>query len=139
MGKFSKFCSERIHRDTDPHVVCKCRETWLTGSREVARCFPDKEKQNFGSLSRSCFAADRARNLRGPAADNVLRVPKFHPNLFTSGGLIAERENTVQTLHKVFPVLGEAIASLPSKNLLNSNTSSTCPHNMVKFIQPTDC
>jgi len=34
--------------------------------------------------------------------------PKFHPNRFTSSGVIAERVNTVQTHHKVFPILGEA-------------------------------
>jgi len=44
----------------------------------------------------------------------ILGVPKFHPNPFTSGGVIAERVNAVQTHHKVFPILGEAIASSPS-------------------------
>ena len=34
--------------------------------------------------------------------------PKFHPNPFTSGGVIAERVNIVETRHKVFPILGEA-------------------------------
>jgi len=29
-GKFSKFCSKRIHRDTDRRVVFKFREIWLT-------------------------------------------------------------------------------------------------------------
>ena len=38
----------------------------------------------------------------------------FHPNWFISGGVIAERVNTVQTRHKVFPILGEATASSPS-------------------------
>jgi len=33
MGKFSKFCSERIHHLTDPRLVCKFREIWLTGNR----------------------------------------------------------------------------------------------------------
>jgi len=37
--------------------------------------------------------------------------PKFHPNRFTSGGVIAEGVNTVQTRDKVNPILGEAIAS----------------------------
>ena len=41
--------------------------------------------------------------------------PKFHPNPFTSGGVIAERVNVVHTSHKVFPILGEASASSPSK------------------------
>jgi len=42
------------------------------------------------------------------------KCPKFHPNRFTTSGLIAERVNTVQTRHKVFPILGEATASSPS-------------------------
>jgi len=42
-----------------------------------------------------------------------LDCPKFHPNRFTSGGVTAERVNTIQTRHKVFPILGEAIASRP--------------------------
>jgi len=42
--------------------------------------------------------------------------PKFHPNPFTSGGVMAERVNIVQTRHKVFAILGEASASSPSNN-----------------------
>ena len=34
--------------------------------------------------------------------------PKFHPNPFTSGGVIAESANIVETRHKVFPILGKA-------------------------------
>jgi len=44
--------------------------------------------------------------------------PEFHPNPFTSGGVIAERVNVVQTRHKVFPILGEASASSPSNTYL---------------------
>jgi len=43
-----------------------------------------------------------------------LEFPKFHPNPFTCGGVIAERANIVQTRHKVFAILGEASASSPS-------------------------
>jgi len=32
-GKFAEFCSERIHRLTDPRLVCKFREIWPTGNR----------------------------------------------------------------------------------------------------------
>jgi len=62
---------------------------------------------------------------RAPAAAPIIcqeqlqtiysEFPKFHPNLFTSGGVIAERVNVVQTRHKVFPILGELSASSPSK------------------------
>jgi len=38
------------------------------------RYLPDKKKQNFRSLSRSRFCADRAQNLPGPAPDNVFTV-----------------------------------------------------------------
>ena len=44
------------------------------------------------------------RPLPGPVAINnicILRVcHNFHPNRFTSGGVIAERMNTVETGHK---------------------------------------
>ena len=42
------------------------------------------------------------RPLPGPAAiNNILRVcHNFHSNRFTSGGVIAERVNTVETCHK---------------------------------------
>ena len=33
MGKFSKFCSERIHRDADRRVLFKFRESLPTGNR----------------------------------------------------------------------------------------------------------
>jgi len=32
-GKFAEFCSERIHRVTDPCLVCELREIWPTGNR----------------------------------------------------------------------------------------------------------
>jgi len=34
--------------------------------------------------------------------------PKFHPNQFTSGAVIAKRVNTVQARYEVFSILGEA-------------------------------
>ena len=37
--------------------------------------------------------------------------PKFHPNPFTSGVVIAERVNTVLTRDKMFPILGRSLAS----------------------------
>jgi len=69
------------------------------------------KKQNIGPRSRSRFCADRAQNLAGTIHSEC---PKFQPNPFISGGIIAERVNAVQTRHKVFPILGEASASLPS-------------------------
>ena len=78
------------------------------------RYLPHQKTPNFGSLSRFRFCTDRTQNLPGPAANN--ECPKFHPSRFTSGGVIAERVNTVQTRHinKVLPILGEATVSSPS-------------------------
>jgi len=41
----------------------------------------------------------------------VSQISKFHPNRFTFGGVIAGRVKAVKTRLKVFPILGEAIAS----------------------------
>jgi len=72
----------------------------------------NKKKQNFASLFRSRFCADRAQNLQGQRpTDNVLRLLQISLNQFTSGGVIAERVNTIKTRHKLNPILGEAIAS----------------------------
>jgi len=80
---------------------------------KVVRYLPDKKKQNFCKLSRSRFCADRAQNLSGQPQTIYSEFPKFHPNPFTSGGVIAERVNIVETRDKVFPILGEA--SSPSE------------------------
>jgi len=82
---------------------------------KVVRYLPDKKKQNFGSLSRSRLCADRAQNLPGQRQTMYSKCLKLHPNRFTFGGVIAEHVNTVQTRHKVFPILGEATAFSPSK------------------------
>jgi len=75
---------------------------------ESASYLMDKKKQNFGSRSRSRFCAYRAKICRGQLQTIYSEFPKCHPNPFTSGGVIAERVNSVQTRHKVFAILGEA-------------------------------
>ena len=92
---------------------------------EIARYLMD-QKQNFGSLSCCRFCADRAQNLSGTAPNNRLGVPKFHPNPFTSVGVIAECVNIIQMCHKVFAILGEASASLPSNYVRHGEKTQTC-------------
>jgi len=98
------------------HVLCANFVKFVKFGRpeisKVVRYLADKKKQKKSARSR--FYVDRAQNLSGPVANNVLTVPKFHPNRFSSGGVIAERVNTVQICHKVFPILGESSASSPS-------------------------
>jgi len=79
----------------------------------------------FCKVCRSRFCADRAQHLSGPAkiCQSQLQTiysefRKFHPNPFTSGGVIAECMNIVEMHHKVFPILGEA--SSPSKDRVPS-------------------
>jgi len=74
-GKFSKFCSERIHRDTDRRVVFKFHEIWSTGN-PWSRALLSWQKI-FAWLSRSRYCADHAQSLPGRAPDNVLRVPQI--------------------------------------------------------------
>jgi len=109
-GKFSKNYSERIHHVTESHLVCKFREIWLTGNRQSRALFT-WQKNNFCKVSRSRFCADRAQNLSGPAPNN--KSSQISSNPFTSGEVLAERVNIVETRHKEFPILGEA--SSPSK------------------------
>jgi len=45
MVKFSKFCSESFHRDTNRRVALKFREIWVTGNSEIVRCLPNKKNK----------------------------------------------------------------------------------------------
>jgi len=69
--------SERIYGDTDPRLVCKYRDIWLTGNRQSRALFTGQKKQNFGLLCRSRFCADRAQNLSGPAPDTIVGVAQI--------------------------------------------------------------
>jgi len=69
--------SESIHHLSDPRLVCKFREIWLTANRQSRALFTSQKKQNFGSLSSSRICADRAQNLSGPSPDNILEAPQI--------------------------------------------------------------
>ena len=103
--QFSKLCSKRIHRDTDSHVECTFREIWLTGSRwDLALLTWHKKQISARSLAlASAPIAPKICQSQRQAMDS--ECPKFHPNRFAFGGVIAERVNIVQTRHKVFPIL----------------------------------
>jgi len=76
---------------------------------EIVRCLPHNNKQTkIASLSLSLLCGSRPKSARASGKRCTQECPKFHPNPFTFGGAIAERVNTVQTRHKVFPILGEA-------------------------------
>jgi len=51
--------------------------------------------------------------------------PKFNPNWFTSGRVMAERVNTVETRDKMFPIFGRSLAS-SRINMLQTLLVATC-------------
>ena len=80
---------------------------------KVVRYLPDK-KNKISARSPALASARIAPKIcQGQLRTIYSEFPKFYPNPFTPGGVIAERVNIVQTRHKVFAILGEA--SSPSK------------------------
>ena len=71
-------------------------------------------KKNKISAHPPAAASARIAPKQGQLQTIDSEFPKFNPNPFTSGGVLAERVNIVQTRHKVFAILGEASASSPS-------------------------
>jgi len=75
---------------------------------EIARYLMDKKNKNSASPPEAASARIAPKICQGQLRTIPSEYPKFHPNPFTSGGVIAERVNIVQTRHKVFAILGEA-------------------------------
>ena len=73
---------------------------------EIARYLMDKKNSARAPAAASARIASKI--CQGQLQATYSEFPKFHPNPFSSGGVIAERVNIVQTRHKVFPILGEA-------------------------------
>ena len=101
------------------HVLCA---NFVKFSRpeigKVVRYLPDKKSARSLALASARIAP---KICQGQLQTIYSEFPKFHPNPFTSGGVIAERVNIVQTRHKVFAILGEASASSPSNEIENRN------------------
>ena len=66
------FIATQIHMLLANFVKFSCQEVG-----EIARCLNHENKQNVALLSRSRFSADRAQNVPGSAANNVLRAPRI--------------------------------------------------------------
>ena len=91
---------------------------------EIARYLMDQKNKNSAFAPEAASARITPKICQGQLQTIGAEFPKFHPNPFTSGGVIAERVNIVQTRHKVFAILGEASASSPS----NESASVACSH-----------
>jgi len=83
---------------------------------EIARYLIDKKNKISARTLAAASARIAPKICQGQLQTIYSEFPKFHPNPFTSGRVIAERVNIVQTCHKVFAILGEASASLLSND-----------------------
>jgi len=107
---FHKRFPKRFTR-TQKHVLCA---NFVKFGRpevgEIARCLPDKKNSaRFLALASARIAP---KICQGQLQTIFSECPKFHPNPFTSSGVMVGCVNIVETRHKVFPILGEA--STPS-------------------------
>ena len=98
---FSKNYFERIQRVTEPRLVCKFHEIWLIGNRQSRALFTWQKKTKYRLHSHSRFCVDHAQNLSGQLLAICSACPIFHPNPYTSGGVIAGHMNIVETCNSV--------------------------------------
>ena len=114
--KFSKNVSKGFTA-FQKHVLCAnfVKIGWSEIGK-VVRCLPDKKNKNSARSPALASARIAPKICQGQLQTIYSEFSKFHPNPFTSGRVIAERVNVVETRHKVFPILGEASASSPSNN-----------------------
>jgi len=115
-GQIFKNCFPKAFMATQIHVLCVnfVKFNWPKIGK-VARYLPDK---NFLSRCPALASARIAPKIcQGQLQTVHSECSKFHPSPFTSGGVIAGRVNIVETRHKVFPILSEAIASSPCNNI----------------------
>jgi len=94
---------------------------------KVVRCLPDKKQTSARSPALASVRI-ATKICQGQLQTIYSEFPKFHPNPFTSGRVIAERVNIVEMRHKVFPILGE-----DSTKLLRRVTNGAVQHLLKEF------
>ena len=129
--KFSKFCSESFHRDTDWRVVFKFREIWPTENRWNRALFTTQK-----TILSAFQTVDTAQIDPKICQGQLLRIcSRCQRNRFTFGRVIAERVNTAKTRGKVNPIFGWSLASSRITNELNCLTLFTsASHNALKYF-----
>jgi len=98
-----------IMRSYVGYVLCaNFVKIWPTGSRLSRALFTAQKKTKFWlALSLLLLRGSRPVSARASGKQCTQSAPNFIQ--ITFGGVIAKRVNTVQTRHKVFPILGKAI------------------------------
>ena len=111
-GKFSQMFSDSIHHSQIHFLCANFMKFGRLKSAKLCVIYWQKEKKIFWR-SRSRFCVIALKICHEQPQTTYSEFLKFHPNPFTSGGVIAERVIVFQMRHKVIPVLREA--SSPSK------------------------
>ena len=130
MEKFSKFCSERIHRDTDRGAVCKFRKIWTTGNRWSCALFTWQKNSPRSPALATMRIAPKICNGPGQSPTMFPECSRYHSNRFTFGGVISERVNTVKTCRKVNAIFGWILASSSSR-IINEFVTNSNLHRVI--------
>ena len=111
-GKIFKIC---FRKDSSWHRSTSCVYiSWNLADRTSVKSCVIYLTKKISSRSPALASARIAPKIcQGQLQTICSESPKFHPNRFTSGGVIAGRANTVETHHRVFPIL----CFSPSKSL----------------------
>jgi len=105
-------CFPKPHMRTWKHIfLCKFREIWPTGSRWNRALFNGQQQKNSARAPAAASARIAPKICQGQPEQRTRSSPNFIQ--------IRTREY-VQTRHKVFAILGEASASLPSNKIYKS-------------------
>ena len=117
MIKFSKLCSESLHRDTDRRC-CVHENSWKLSDGEIdeiVRCLPDEKK--ISAPSQTVATARIAPKVcHGQPPTFGSQHSKFHSNRFTFGVVIAGRMKAVAWALCVSPILAQSDTSFSVNN-----------------------
>ena len=120
--KFSKFCSESFHHDTDRRC-CVSISRNLSDGKSVKSWVILWTKKFRLALKLSLYCADRSQICQGQPSSECSR---FYPNRFTFDGVIAERAITAKSPHKVNLIFGWSLYNFQPNNNSKIYCSSNC-------------
>jgi len=109
MVKFSKFCSESFHHNTDRRRCVQI--SWnLADGKSVKSCIIHLIKKISPDSQTVATAQIAPEICQGQPPTMCSECSRFNTNQFIFGGVIAERVNTAKSPHKVNPIFGRSLA-----------------------------
>ena len=138
---YGKMCNILFRKNSSRHVrihvlcVHFVKLPYRKSVKSYAICLTIKNKTKFRlAVSLLLLRESRSKPVRASLQQTMYsECPKFHANRFTSGGVIAERENTVKTHHKVNPTLGWSYSFKTSNDNLYFNCADDNGTSKVKL------